>query len=643
MRLEMAASSPRPLATIFLRGRQLLVLDVIAITLSFVFSLALRFDAPSPRFGDFLSAYVWVIPILIVTRVSAFIALRLYQRVWGYASIDELVAVTLAVIGSSIAAYMAVFVVISFAADPTYRELGFPRSVAIIDSMLVLAFAGSWRFALRVLGARRVGPRATAGGDRALVIGEGQAAIATLRELRAHPELGLAPVGMLTDEIPSGQRILNIPVLGGTADLARVAPEANATVALFALPSAEGRVLRRLVREAESIGVRCLTVPSIAEVVSGRVTTGSLRDVELEDLLRRAPARIDVASVSSLFRDKTILVTGAGGSIGGELSRQLYQLRPRRLLLLGRGEYSLFETLRSLPKDGGVDVRPVLLDIRDAKRLDALFERERPEVVFHAAAHKHVHFMELFPEEAVSVNVIGTANVLAAAARCGTDRFVLISTDKAVNPTSVMGVSKRVSELLVRETASRTRSRFVNVRFGNVLSSRGSVVPIFRSQLKEGGPLTVTDPEATRYFMTIPEAVQLVLQAAALAEPGDTFVLDMGEPVRIAQLAQDLVELHGMEVGKDVDIQYVGLGPGEKKVEELYARDEHAAPTSHEAVRRISSSAPVPSHLTDDVADLERLAASGDAGGIVRVLQRIVPEFTPNPERSEAFARSGGR
>lgn len=606
-----------------------MLFDVVAVASSFVLSLALRFDAPSALFVQYVIAYAWVIPLLIVVRIGAFLALRLYQRVWHYASVDELIAVVVAVATSSLVGYgLAIGLM---AIDPAFRPLGFPRSVVIIDSILVLAFAGAWRFGLRVVGVGRAGARAGRDGERALIIGGGSAALATIRELRDHPELGLVPVGVLADDLPVGQRLLNVPVIGGTADLAHGAASHRAAVALFALPSAEGRVLRRLVRESEAAGLRCLTVPSVAEVVAGRVTVNAVREVEVEDLLRRAPARIDLDSISASFRGKTVLITGAGGSIGSELARHLYQFRPRRLILLGRGENSLFDTLQSLPRGQLVDVDPVVLDVTNAKRLDLLFERERPDVVFHAAAHKHVTFMEQYPEEAVSVNVLGTLNVLSSAARHGVERFVFISTDKAVNPSSVMGATKRVSELLVQDMAVRTGAKYATVRFGNVLSSRGSVVPLFRRQLRAGGPLTVTDADATRYFMTIPEAVQLVLQASVLAEPGgNTFVLDMGEPVRIAQLAQDLIELHGFEVGKDIEMEFVGLRPGEKLVEELYLADEQPTATTHEAVRRIvRSDQTVPPGLRDAVAELAGLASRADRDAIVAALQRVVPEYAP--------------
>ncbi|MBU6424230.1 MAG: SDR family NAD(P)-dependent oxidoreductase, partial [Chloroflexi bacterium] len=363
---------------------------------------------------------------------------------------------------------------------------------------------------------------------------------------------------------------------------------------------------------------------------AGRVTMDRLRDIDVEDLLRRAPARIDLESVAATFRGKRILVTGAGGSIGSELSRQLLLSEPAELLMLGRGETSIYEALQTI-RPCATKVTPVILDITNRRRLDALIDTARPDVIFHAAAHKHVHFMELFPEEAVSTNVVGTWNLIDAAERAGVERFVLISTDKAVNPTSVMGATKRVAELLALDAGRRTAQRYTAVRFGNVLSSRGSVVPLFRRQLERGGPLTVTHPDVERYFMTIPEAVQLVLQAATLAFPGDTFVLDMGERVKIVDLAADLIELHGLRPEEDIDVHFVGLRPGEKLIEEVLFPYERAEATTHEAVRRIAHTIAPPAALSGIVHELEELAHPRHRVELLRRLREIVPEYTPAP------------
>jgi FlaA1/EpsC-like NDP-sugar epimerase len=354
----------------------------------------------------------------------------------------------------------------------------------------------------------------------------------------------------------------------------------------------------------------------------------AIREIEVEDLLRRSPSRIDLQLVSDALRDTCVLITGAGGSIGSELARQIVAFRPRRLLLLGRGENSIFEMIHSLGPLGPTDVVPVIMDIRERRQLLRLFSQTRPDVVFHAAAHKHVTFMETYPEEAVMVNVLGTANVLDAALSVRTKRFVFISTDKAVNPASVMGATKRIGELLIAEAARMSGLPYTAVRFGNVLSSRGSVIPLFRQQLARGGPLTITDPDAMRYFMTIPEAVQLVLQAAIMAEPGDTFVLDMGEPVRIAELARDLIELHGLDPDEDIELQVIGRRPGEKLVEELYLPSERPEPTAHDAIRRVRGDER--SHgVREQVDRLSALADAADRSELIQSMRSIVPEYTP--------------
>jgi FlaA1/EpsC-like NDP-sugar epimerase len=616
------ASSIRSLA---LRGRHFVLLDVACTVVSFVVALALRFDAPSPTFDAYLNVYLWAVPVLVVARVGAFLLLRLYQRVWRYASVDELLAVLGAVLGSSAIAYAVIYIGYLEAAPTT---VSFPRSIPVIDSVLMIALAGAWRFAFRVVGVSRRGARTVAGLDRAIVVGSGTAALSVIRDLHANVELGMTPVGLVADDLPREQRLLGMPVLGKSDELAAIVKEHNVSVVLLALPSADGKALRRLVRAAESAGARCLTVPSVAEVLAGRITMDQLREIDVEDLLRRAPARIDVDSVKESFRGRRVLITGAGGSIGSELARQLLEFGPKQLILLGRGENSIFEAMQTLDRNRA-DIVPVILDIRDGDRLHAIFREFRPDVVFHAAAHKHVHFMEMYPEEAVATNILGTLNVIQASSEVAVERFVLISSDKAVNPTSVMGVTKRVSELLVLDVARRTGARFTTVRFGNVLSSRGSVVPIFRRQLEKGGPLTVTDPEAKRFFMTIPEAVQLVMQASVLAEPGDLFVLDMGEQVKIVDLANDLIGLHGLEKGEDIQIEFTGLRPGEKLSEELLFPYERTEPTSHEAVRRVAQGKEPPANVDESIEALRRMVAIRQRSAILARLRDLVPEYVP--------------
>lgn len=615
------------------RGRHLLALDLLATSVSFVGSMALRFDAPSLVFQEYLSRYLWVLPLLMVVRLVSFVGFGLYQRVWRYASVAELQALIAAVASSSLVAYAAVFGVGVLV--PALE--GFPRSIPVIDSLAVLALVGGVRFSLLVFRFGRQG--AGSAGMRTLIVGAGAAGVAVARQIRTDPALGLQVVGFSDDDEERGRKLLGLPVLGATKDLRDLIRAHGIGTVLFALPGADGPTLRRLVRAAERSGAKSLTVPSLSEVVSGNVSS-ALREVQVDDLLRRSPARIDLESVRGLFKGKVVLITGAGGSIGTELSRQIVRYDPAALYLLGKGEGSIYEVTELVrPHADRTRIEPVIADIRNGDALVRLFREAAPDVVFHAAAHKHVFFMERHPDEAVSVNILGTANVLRAAEAAGVPSLVFVSTDKAVQPTNVMGATKRVGELLVRAAARRTQRAYVVVRFGNVLSSRGSVLPRFRRQLAEGGPITVTHPEARRYFMTVNEAVQLILQAAALGHSADTFVLDMGEPVLIEDLARDLIELHGLQPGKDIQITYTGLLPGEKMNESLFLPDETPRKTAHDSLWYAED--PRDAELpADALVRLEEAIRAGERQAIIFELQRLVPEFQ---QMAAAPPRGGSR
>lgn len=615
-----------------LRGRQLLLIDVVSVAAAFVASFALRFDAPSATFSEYIRDFAWALPILIVIRIGAFIGFGLYQRVWRYASVDEMRAIIAATTLSAVIAYSGVYLAGAF--DPHLG--GFPRSIAIIESLLTTALIGGTRFGLLILGLGRRGG-SEAAGSRALIVGAGAAGVNVARELMRDTDLGMTPVGFIDDHETPGHRILGLQVLGRLHDLGAIVRERGVGTVLFALPHADGPTLRGLVRLAERESARSLTVPSMSEVLTGQVRTG-VREIQMDDLLRRAPARTDLDAIRGSIEGRDVLVTGAGGSIGSELSRQLLAYEPRRLILLGRGENSIYELLETVLVEARdrfrTELVPVIMDVRDEAAVASLFRTVSPHIVFHAAAHKHVGFMELYPVEALATNVIGTRNVISACERSAVSRFVFVSTDKAVRPTSVMGASKRIGELLVRAAAERTGRPFVCVRFGNVLSSRGSVVPRFRRQLAAGGPLTVTHPQVRRYFMTVSEAVQLILQAMVLGRSGETFVLDMGAPVLIAELARDLIELHGMKPERDVKIVYTGLGPGEKLDEELFFPHERPERTVHDS---IWVAADGHAQLVDaDIVTLESAWRTGDGDEVIRALRQIVPEYVPASASSRA-------
>jgi FlaA1/EpsC-like NDP-sugar epimerase len=608
------------------RGRHLLFLDILAVLASFVGSFALRFDAPSSAFAEYLTRFVWIAPLLVGIRAVTFVALGLYQRVWRYASVAELQALVVAVFVSSAIAYP-----IAYAVGVFDQELqGLPRSIPVIDTLLTLALVGGMRFSFLVLRlGRRGGGASTA--QRTLVVGAGAAGVSVAKQVLDESSLSLQIVGFVDEKESKGHRLLGLPVLGAINELQALIHSHGIGTVLFALPGADGATLRRLVRIAEREGARSLTVPSISEVVTGQVTS-ALREIRVDDLLRRAPAKIDFDAVRESLHGKIVLITGAGGSIGSELARQIARFEPSRLYLLGRGENSVYEVMESL-RSSSAAIVPIILDVRERAAIERVIRDAGPDVVFHAAAHKHVHFMEQYPEQAVSTNVFGTLNLLSACERSDVPRLVFVSTDKAVRPTSVMGATKRVGEILVRDSARRTGNRYVVVRFGNVLSSRGSVLPRFRRQLAEGGPLTVTHPEVLRYFMTLSEAVLLILQASVLGTGGETFVLDMGKPVRIDDLARDLIEMNGLVPGKDIQITYTGLQRGEKMTEELFFPDERPSRTEHESIWMAQGPLDAPiSTAAIASADLADLHGSED---VRRGLMRLLPEYRPELQPAE--------
>ncbi|MGB4804106.1 MAG: nucleoside-diphosphate sugar epimerase/dehydratase, partial [Anaerolineae bacterium] len=470
---------------------------------------------------------------------------------------------------------------------------GFPRSLPLLDGLLTLALVGVARYGTRIAERLDQVHHGRANTTRTLIVGAGAAGLMIVREIQSNPHANLLPVGFVDDEPDKlNTFIRGVRVLGSRVELRQLLKETRAGLVVIAMPTAPGKVIREIVAVCEQAQAPIKIIPGLYELLDGTVSVNQLRTVQIEDLLRRESVQIDGAAVQALLRGKRVLVTGGGGSIGSELCRQILRCNPAELVILGHGENSVFEignellrTLAKAPRAVAPPlVRSVIADVRFPERLQAIFDEVRPQIVFHTAAHKHVPLMEANPSEAITNNVLGTRNVLAAAQAVGVERFVMISTDKAVNPTSIMGASKRVAELQVREAAAVSGRPYVAVRFGNVLGSRGSVVLTFKQQIAAGGPVTITDPEMTRFFMTIPEAVQLVLQASVLGNGGEVFMLDMGEPVRILDLARDLIELSGLREGRDIDIVVTGMRPGEKLYEELFVPGETYQPTAHEKI-----------------------------------------------------------
>ncbi|WP_412070421.1 polysaccharide biosynthesis protein [Rubrivirga sp. IMCC43871] len=577
----------------------------------------LRLEGDVAGFVPALVAYAAVGAVLKATAVSAF---GLYRRPWRWVGVSDLHGILLKV--GSVGALLGVSAALL---DGTVV----PRSVPIIEAGLAVLMLSAVRLSRRRSHERTRRPDES-DTRRALIVGAGDAGVLLVRELLRQPDSGLTPVGFLDDDTSKARQLhLGLPVLGALADLGPVVAEYDIDEVLLALPTAPGAVIRRIVEAARAAGVPSRAVPRLGDIAAGKVRISQMRDVDLEDLLGRDPVRLDAGPIRDYVAGRCVLVTGAGGSIGSEIVRQIAPFGPASVVLLGRGENSIYQINRELAREWPELARhAVVCDVRDRASLAAVFERFSPDVVFHAAAHKHVPLMEDNPAQAVLNNVLGTRNVAQLAAAFGVDRLVNISTDKAVNPTNVMGASKRAAEMVVAEAGADADCAMVSVRFGNVLGSRGSVVPLFREQIGRGGPLTVTHPEMVRYFMTIPEAAQLVLQAGASAENGRVYVLDMGEPVRIADLARDLVLLSGLEPGVDIEIKFSGTRPGEKLYEELLMAEEGTEPGPHEKIL-MARGLMAPGDLGPLIDDLEAQAISGDGEAIRAAFARLVPTYRP--------------
>lgn len=604
---------------------QFIIIDACLIFLSITLGLMLRLEIIFV--GYFLRA-IW--PFIIFAtflRPTIFYLTGVYRRFWRYADTYDFTRLGLSVLVGSLVLSLGTLSWLY----PRWMTT-FPRSLLAIEGLLSLFLLGGVRLAFKAYrgfpnGEKNKSDSKVFGRERALVVGAGSAGTLIVQELRDNPQLGLKPVAFLDDDLKKvDRRILGLPVFGPKECLAEVALERDVEVVVIAMPSAPGEVIREILTLCKQAEIPSKIIPGLYEIVSGRVNISRLRPVNLVDLLRREPVQVDASQVKGLIYGKRVLVTGAGGSIGAELCYQILACKPAQLVALGHGENSLFSLGRYLSDTGGdqEDMVIQVADLRDQGRLEAIFARFQPEIVFHAAAHKHVPMMETNVEDAVTNNILGTLHIARLAAEHDVYRLVLISTDKAVNPVNVMGMTKRVAEVIVQMAARETAKPFVSVRFGNVLGSRGSVVPLFQRQIAAGGPVTVTDPEMKRYFMTIPEAVQLVLQASALGENGELFVLDMGEPVRIADMARDMIELSGYQVGEDIEIVYTGLRPGERLFEDLFSDIENPIRTEHEKIFVSRNGLDIPPELFyEEVDALIDLAYAGDQDRLREKLEQV--------------------
>lgn len=601
-----------------LRNRYVLLADILAVALAAWTAFALRFGWLFMGTRDEFQLFILT---AIGVKITVFFGFGLYQRYWRYASFWDLMAVVLA---NSVASLLFGIVMVGLRLADVIP--GLSRSVLPIDWLLGLALTTGVRAGVRIL-AETMGGRTAQASTRArrvLVIGAGDAGTLVAREMQRNPQLGMTPVAFLDDE-PSKQRkrIYGIQVLGPVSTLGTVVSSRRIDEVVIAIPRAGGAVVRSVAESCRANGVPSRVMPGIYELLDGQFGVSRLRQLDIADLLRRP--QVTAMANAQYIGGCTVVVTGAGGSIGSELCRQVAHAGPRHLVLLGHGENSLFEAASELQlRFPAISIQTVLADIRDRDRLARILSAIRPDVLFHAAAHKHVPLMEDNIGEAITNNVLGTKNVAEAAAAAGVQRFVLVSTDKAVAPTNVMGASKRVAEMIVQDLARRESRPFVVVRFGNVLGSRGSVVPLFKAQIERGGPITVTHPDVRRYFMTIPEAVHLILQAGGLGKGGELFVLDMGQPVLLRDMAADMIRLSGFE-SQEIPIVFTGLRPGEKLDEALWEDDARVAATVQPDIRVVTEEKRVNSEELRLLVDRLIEAAGRDEARVVRLLHECIP------------------
>jgi FlaA1/EpsC-like NDP-sugar epimerase len=615
-----------------------LAIDAFLVAFAWYFANLLRFNFEITP--DSMAAITRLVPILVGTKIVVFYMFDLYKGMWRYTSINDL----LDIIKASGISTLLVVMVVAF----THGLAGFARAAFVIDWVLTVFLIAGYRLGIRLyfwLGPRdrlssfrlltpfkfRKGERS--GARKLLILGAGDCGEKIYREIEDNASLRYEVVGFLDDDLTKVGRLLHgVPILGTTSELKNLSKRVGAEESLIAIPSATSAQMRALLARCEESGLPSKTVPGMGELIDGKVSIKAIRDVDYRDLLGREVVRLEEDRIAGYVGKARVLVTGAGGSIGSELCRQICRFDPSCLILYERAESPLYEIDLELRTDyPEVKVVPILGDIRDRSQLSRALSDHRPQVVFHAAAYKHVPMMELQPWKAVRNNILGTRNVMDVSREHGVERFVLVSTDKAVRPANVMGASKRVAELLVQNQngCGLGRTKFITVRFGNVVGSVGSVVPLFKKQIERGGPVTVTHPEVTRYFMTIPEACQLILQAGAMGEGGEIFILDMGTPVKIVDMAKDLIRLSGFEPDVDIKIEFVGLRPGEKLFEELITSGEGIVPTSHEKILVLRGQTCDQDRLNAVIEDLTKLAEEQNGAGIRAKLQEIVEDYRP--------------
>ena len=601
------------------------ILDISLWTLSAPLAFTLRLEGECGAYLREIFAYTAISALIKAMLVKYY---GLHRQSWHKVGIKDLYRLIY------VAGLVAlILLALAYLASPVMR---IPRSIPLIDGglgLLVLSFS---RLATRLTYEQSAIVHSDLPSRRILIIGAGEAGTLIAREMIRHPESGLRPIGFLDDET-SKQResYLGLPVLGTINTLPKIARAGAIDEVLIAVPSISGDAIRRIIDVARQSKVPYRIIPGIFDILSGDVSLSSIREVQVEDLLRREPVQLNMEEIAAYLQDRVVLITGACGSIGSEIVRQVLGYNPRCLVLLDRNENAVYLLEREIQHSHSqACFSTIIADVRQRDKLDRIFQTHRPQVVFHAAAYKHVPLMEAHPDEAILNNVGGTRNLLDMALAYDVERLVNISTDKAVNPTSIMGASKRIAEYLVEQAAQKAKSGqcFVSVRFGNVLDSNGSVVPIFKEQIRRGGPVTITHPDMTRYFMSIPEATQLVLQAAGLGESKAVYILDMGEPVRIVDLAKDLIQLSGFEPGVDIPIQFTGKRPGEKLFEELRAAEPGTTETKYDKILVLHKNGRDDQQLASQLEELMMAGQAGSGDEIRKILKQMIPSYRPNDE-----------
>ncbi|MGO1528919.1 MAG: polysaccharide biosynthesis protein [Senegalia sp. (in: firmicutes)] len=597
----------------------LLAIDIFLISTAFLVSFYLRFDMNIP--WNIMQLYIDNIFAITLIKILVFAYFGIYNSLWRYASIDELMQVIVAVILANAGMISYLYVM----------NIHFPRSIYLLVAILDIMYIGGVRFSYRFL--RKMKNEKLFNSEkrkRIMVIGAGDAGAMVIKEFKNHTELMSNPVVLIDDDVSKeGRKIHGVPVKGQRYDIKGQAIKNNIDEIVIAMPSSTKAEIKEIIEECKTTKCKVKTLPGMFELIDGKVSVKQLREVEISDLLGRDEVTLDCMKINDYINGKKILITGGGGSIGSELCRQIAKFKPKELIILDIYENNVYDLQNELKRQYGdtLNLKVLIASVRDKEKIDHIIGDLKPNVIFHAAAHKHVPLMEANPHEAVKNNVFGTFNVARAADKFNVDKFVMISTDKAVNPTNIMGATKRLCEMIVQAIDKKSNTEFVAVRFGNVLGSNGSVIPLFKRQIAEGGPITVTHKDVIRYFMTIPEASQLVLQAGAMASGGEIFVLEMGDPVRIIDLAKDLIRLSGLEVGKDIDINVVGLRPGEKLFEELLMDEEGLISTEHSKIHIGKPLFQDYNVLVKQLQAIEDVMNNGSNSDIKSAIAKLVPTY----------------